>query len=186
MNAVQWSLGIEPQFNYGHDLIGGPHSAEPDKVMTVIWWSYESRKWFHMTVASDFAEKICLVYTKHIFLVDCHIMGDSHIFFILTWNTYDCHMTSCQKIWHTYDRHGHMTVIWQSYDKNRGVCERGRDSRWCALVCIYCYQSSNTNNTTGMKTTSKFRNKIMCDRAQWQQNFSVMSMYNIYVLFFLV
>ena len=112
MNAVQWSLGIEPQFNYGHDLIGGPHSAEPDKVMTVIWRSHESRKLFHMTVASDFAEKICLVYTKHIYLVDCHMTVICFFFW---------HKILMTVIWHLVKRYDILMtdiVIWQSYDSH--------------------------------------------------------------------
>ena len=35
MNAVQWYAEIELQFNYRLNFICGPHSAEPEKVMSL-------------------------------------------------------------------------------------------------------------------------------------------------------
>ena len=41
MNAVQWYSEIEQQFNYRHDFIGGPHFAEPEKIVTGICKAHE-------------------------------------------------------------------------------------------------------------------------------------------------
>ena len=46
MSAVQWYAEIDPQFYYRLNFVCGPHSAEPEKVMTGICKAYDKNMQF--------------------------------------------------------------------------------------------------------------------------------------------